>query len=373
MDARNLPGSWSSTANSLESLAFHAKEALLVVDDFAPHGTTTDIARMHKEADRLLRAQGNRSGRGRCRPDGSLRPAKPPRGLILSTGEDIPKGQSLRARQWVLELAPGDLHWNKLTAAQTDAASGKLAAAQAGYVKWLAPKIATIRHELPQRTAALREELRAEGQHARTPGIAADLLYGWQLFLQFAVDAGVMTTVKRNLLLETVRKALLVSAGQQAALVEASEPCSHFLRLLGGVVASGRAHLANSDGNQPMQPEPWGWRLRTIGAGDNTRDEWQPQGKRIGWVDEQNLYLEPEASYAAAQELARDQGESLTVSAQTLRKRLKERGLLASTEKGKLTNRRQLEGRERIVVHLLASSIYVIKPRESGEKRGNNR
>jgi hypothetical protein len=31
-----LPAAWSSTGNALEVLAFHAKDALLVIDDFAP-------------------------------------------------------------------------------------------------------------------------------------------------------------------------------------------------------------------------------------------------------------------------------------------------------------------------------------------------
>jgi hypothetical protein len=57
MDARHLPGSWSSTGNSLEGLAFAAADALLAVDDFAPGGSTADVARTHREADRLLRAR----------------------------------------------------------------------------------------------------------------------------------------------------------------------------------------------------------------------------------------------------------------------------------------------------------------------------
>ena len=83
-NARNLPGSWSSTGNALEILALTAKDALLVVDDFAPQGTAFDVARLHREADRLLRAQGNRSGRGRLRPDGSPRPVKAPRGRLMA-------------------------------------------------------------------------------------------------------------------------------------------------------------------------------------------------------------------------------------------------------------------------------------------------
>ena len=59
LDARHLPGGWSSTANALEGTAFAAKDALLVVDDFAPTGSTFDVQRMHREADRIFRAQGN--------------------------------------------------------------------------------------------------------------------------------------------------------------------------------------------------------------------------------------------------------------------------------------------------------------------------
>ena len=38
MDASRLPANFASTGNAVEALAFHAKDALLVVDDFAPTG-----------------------------------------------------------------------------------------------------------------------------------------------------------------------------------------------------------------------------------------------------------------------------------------------------------------------------------------------
>jgi hypothetical protein len=85
----------------------------MVLDDFAPTGSSYDVQRWHKKADRVLRAKGNASGRQRMRPDTTLRPEKPPRALILSTGEDVPRGQSLRARMLVLGLGPGQLDWQK--------------------------------------------------------------------------------------------------------------------------------------------------------------------------------------------------------------------------------------------------------------------
>ena len=136
------------------------------------------------------------------------------------------------------------------------------------------------------------------------------------------------------------------AAAAQAGHVQAAEPATQFLRLLTAALASGRVHVAGPNGKEPDAPEVWGWRLRIIGGTDG-RDDWQPQGKRIGWTDDDELYLEPEAAFAAAQELAREQGDGLPVSTRTLHKRLHERGLLASTdtEREVLTVRRTFEGR----------------------------
>ena len=73
MTRLNLPASWQSTGNALEGLAFLAKDTVLAVDDFKPGGSKASIDQIHQLADRVLRAQGNRSGRARCRSDGTVK------------------------------------------------------------------------------------------------------------------------------------------------------------------------------------------------------------------------------------------------------------------------------------------------------------
>jgi hypothetical protein len=163
-NGRNLPGNWESTDNSLEKQAFLLKDAVLVVDDFAPTGTAGDVARMHRRADRLLRAQGNRSGRGRMWTDGTLRPQYHPRGLVVSSGEDTPRGQSLRARMLISEISPGDIDLNVLTEMQRAAAEGLLASAMSGYVRYLAPRTSGLKESLPVRQKALLEAVREDGR-----------------------------------------------------------------------------------------------------------------------------------------------------------------------------------------------------------------
>lgn len=357
LDARHLPGSWSSTGNALEGLAFSAKDALLVVDDFAPAGTTADVARTHREADRLFRAQGNLSGRQRMRADASIRPPKPPRGLIISTGEDVPRGQSLRARLLVLELAPDALDWDHLSVCQENASNGLYAEALAGFLKWLAPRYGNVLAGLAAEVRDLRQQASQSALHRRVPDIVANLAVGLRYFLAYAQEAGALTADEADSLWERGWKALGEVAAAQTAHHMAAEPARRFMQLLRGAIASGRAHVASGDGGEPDKPGVWGW-WRADGS-TGYAPEWRAQGQLVGWLDGQDLYLEPDPSYAAAQSLAREMGDSLGVSPRTLHKRLEERGLLASTEPGRNTRtvRRTLAGARRTVLHVHAGSI----------------
>jgi hypothetical protein len=354
MDARHLPGNWSSTSNALEAIAFSAKDALLVVDDFAPLGSSNDVLRLHREADRLLRAQGNSAGRQRMRADTSLRPPKPPRGLMLSTGEDIPHGHSLRARMFIVEMSPGDMNWNRLTKCQREAAAGLYAQTMAGFIRWVAQHHDEIQENRGQMFMKLRAKSTSGGRHRRTPEIVANLQIGVHMFLHFALDAGVITPDTAVRLWRSSWRILRQTAGAQIAHHAANDPARRFLDLLRAAIAAGRAHVANEDGSAPPKPAAWGWRMR-----DDVLKSPSPGGDLVGWLSGGDLYLEPEAAFGAAQRMAKDAGDPITVSSQTLRKRLKERGLLASVDKtrGTLTVRRMLGGAKRSVLHLTPDAL----------------
>lgn len=356
LDARKL-ASWESTDNFIEGQAFAAKDQVMVLDDFAPTGSSYDVQRQHRKADRVLRAKGNASGRGRMRADTTLRPDKPPRALMISTGEDIPRGQSLRARMMILELSPGSLDFSKLSESQREASSGTYARAMAGFLEWLAPLYGDLR--LKDECAALRDEAATSGdsQHRRTPGIVADLALGLRYFLQYAGETGAITASEGERYWQEGWDALGEAAEAQASHQAAGEPTGRFRELLSAALASGRAHVADSGGEAPESADAWGWRAVPVGSGDFEHTEWRPQGDRIGWVDGDDLYLEPEASFAAAQKQGRDSGEGLNISGRTLHKRLAERGVLRSNEGERLTVRRTLGGARRYVLHLLSDLL----------------
>jgi hypothetical protein len=355
MNARRLPANFASTGNSLEVLAFTAKDALLVIDDFAPSGSSHDVARYHSSADRILRAAGNNQGRGRLSADARLKDAKPPRGLILATGEDLPRGQSIRGRTLIVEVAPGDVNTAVLTECQMAAASGAYARAMGGFIQWIAGQYENVQTEFQARLLELRS--RVTKIHSRTPGIVADLCAGFELFLRFAASTGAISASERQKLGERCWEALNRVAKAQLVQHEAAEPTHRFLELLRAAILSGQAYVAGLDGGAPAGDGQWGWQL--IGSGDHER--LVSKGKCIGWLDGASLYLEPTASYSTAQDVGRSTGEPLAVSEITIRKRLNEKGLLASTElsRGTLTVRRTICGELIPVIHLRGDVLSV--------------
>ncbi len=191
-------------------------------------------------------------------------------------------------------------------------------------------------------------------RHARTPANAAELFFGFALFLKFAEEIGAITTAERQTLRQRCQIALSTVAQEQESAQAAHEPTQHFIRLLLAALSSGRAHVAAIDGTEPEAPAVCGWRKRRFSNGTVTAEEWQPQGRRIGWCDDENLFLEPDAAYSEANKLAGEQGESLAVSATTLRKRLQAQGYLVTTDtnRGTLTVRKTIEGTRKNVLHL---------------------
>jgi hypothetical protein len=357
-DRLNLPADWTWTANALERVAFDFKDAPLLIDDFAPHGTSLDVAKMHAMADRVLRGAGNRGSRGRMAVDGTLRPTYRPRGLIIATGEDAPRGQSLRARLVLLDVAKGDVDEGRLTAAQAAARAGVYAAGMAGFLQWLAPQVDTLRERIPALLVEYRAQAQAATAHARTPDAWAQLAVGWWAFLRFAVEIAALSASEADAAFARAWAALGETAARQTDYQASEEPARHFLNLLGSALAAGEAHFASMKGDEPHPAQPWGWRLKTIGSGENERTEWQPQGKRAGWIDGEDLYLDVGAALTAAQRVGQATGGGVAVTPNTLAKRLRQRGYLRSIEReGELRVRRTIEGTRRAVLHLATSAI----------------
>ena len=360
MNARHLVG-WHSIGNSLEAMAFAAKDSLLVIDDYAPGGTPSDVQRLQREAARVIRAQGNRSGRGRLRPDGTLRPTKPPRCTILSTGEDVPTGQSIRARLFIVEVAAGDVNQARLTELQAHAVAGAFAGAMAAFISWLAVELEEHRERFRRRAAELRQEILAG--HPRTAWMIGELGAALEMYLGFA------SALARW---PACWQALLHVAALQEEHQTDENPARRFIALIGALLSSRQAHLGRAD-EPDLAPDEkisgrigWqsDWRTDPILSGG--KPDWRPCGPRIGWVapNDMTAYLDPESAYAADQRFASTQGSTLAVSARTLWKRLAAANLLTLRDADQNTVK-VLVGNERKRVIAVALS-YLPESGQSG-------
>ncbi|TKJ32881.1 MAG: hypothetical protein CEE38_21920 [Planctomycetes bacterium B3_Pla] len=365
-----LPGSWNSTHNALERLAFSVKDAVLVIDDFAPSGSPRDLQEIHRKATYITRSQANRAARQRMRSDTTLRSHKPPRGMILSTGEDVFWGQSVRARTLIVDLGQQDLNWQQLSLCQEDADAGLYAQTTSAFIRWLAARYNHVRDKLNSQVNMLRDRASKSNQHKRMSTTLAALAAGACYFLEFAEQNGAITGDEKFSLFAKCWSALGEASQTQFAYQVAVDPVRRFQELLVSALASGHAHVAGRHGGPPLNEEiAWGWREKTS-TSLSQEPEWQSQGFRIGWVDDEALYLDPDASYKAVQSMATT-GEGISITRRTLQKRLYERRLI--TVEGKretLTVRRRLEDRQRNVLCMRKESLesYALTQSDTSEE-----
>jgi hypothetical protein len=229
--------------------------------------------------------------------------------------------------------------------------------AAAAFIAWLASRLSAAREEFER----LRRKARTTLQHShpRTSDIRAQLTATYSIFIAYLIEIAALDDMRAAAFQKRIGAALEQASTAQEHYGASAEPTAAFLRLLGSALGSGGAHIADRAGGVPVGLEQaCGWRSTLIGHGENERIEWRPQGPRVGWIAEEDLYLDRDASYRAAQSMAAD-GTGIEVSSTTLVRRLRHRQLLLSVDQARetLTVRRTIEGRQRDVLHMHATAI----------------
>jgi uncharacterized protein DUF927 len=328
-DWRNLPTGWHSTANFLEKFSFLAKDALLVIDDFNPKGA--DAKQLHRKAENVLRSQANKTARGRMRPDGSLRPSYVPRGLLMSSGEDVPIGQSLRGRICTIEVTDKDTNNDNITDLQGLGNSGLFADVMSLYLQWLSQKMDILPDILREREIELRKKASQKG-HSRTPGITASLYIGFEMFLRFADDFGAVP--HKDDLKKIAWRTLTELSEEQTIYLNEEDETQRFLSLFKSALESKSAHVEPITRLSPENLCSFGY--EDIGYKFNG-GEYKNNNPKIGWIDKEQVYLIPDMVWSVIQELAKKQGSPIGASRQTVFKRLANKNIaVTAIESGKI-------------------------------------
>jgi hypothetical protein len=363
-DEKHIPADWKDTAYSIQEIAHLAKDIICLVDDFVPKGTQIEQAKLHAKAEIVLRGQANSSGRARCNPDGSVRPKRPPRGLIIATGEDIPRGQSLIARLLAAEVKEGNVEWERMTCCQEKRRAGVYAEALSAFLQWLATdnRIEKFQKDATDKIHELRGTWLTRGGevHKKVATTLAQLQRAWGIWLDFAVECEAIDGDQKEEITKTVEVALDIAGSEQARFLSNENPATRFIELLKAAIRSGRAYIAAAaDEKSPTDAAMWGWEERFISVRGEAIPEWEPKGDKVGWISVDDVYLQPDAAYKMAQSMGVN-GEGLTLSSQALWKRMKEEGLLVSTDEKRETNkvRKTINGNPESVIHISAKKFF---------------
>jgi Domain of unknown function (DUF927) len=317
---------FESTANAVEREAFQLKDQLLLLDDYLGTSEHRKILAF------IARNAANNSGRGRLASDGTLQGDKPPRALVVTTGEDLPVGESLTARMLVVRMPEGqglDLSRGApINTAQAASREGTYALAMAGFVNWLAPSYGNLKTTIEQRSNQYGHEVRDRVQHNRTPRIYGDLIIALEEWLTYATEIGAIDEERRTALDERARRAVLAAIQAQGQYLGSADPVERYRDLLREALASGHAHLRAPD----EEPGP---------------------GVHLGWPSPEGTFLYPNVALDLAKHRAAAVGDPLTISGQAMNQRLRDRGWLVATNPDK---------KRGIPVRKRGQSVLYLKP-----------
>lgn len=343
---------FQSSANALEDMLFAMKDHLIPMDDVVADASG-DRGVLAEKIARIIRSQGNVSSRRRLTANADQKPAKPPRGLPFVTGEVAPTIPSLVARCILIELDETALNLKAAGDKPIDRVQKNgplLRHATAGYVEWLAARVArgeNLAAAIDATAASLRGNIRemeeAEGdetQHARIPANITHAGVGLSFFLDYAVDLGAIARAEADLLLEESLDALVSIARETHEEAGSQATALHVMHQLQQLIFEGK--------------------VRLIPRGEAPSGEGIPV---VGWADERHLYFQ-RAGLGLVFKAAREAGNPILLSEDRVMRELAAKGLLDREDD------RHLQKNVR-VIRGTTTKVYAVKRAGLAELMGN--
>ena len=318
-NAGNLPMSFRDTSNSIIQNAFALKDVLTCIDDFHPCGKD-DERKLTSTMQALVRAYGDRTGRGRLRKDSSAMESRPPLGNAIITSEFPPDiGESGTARYFLLELKDGDVNLDTLSLFQQYAEQGVLRRAMFAYTEWIKKKFLQAEKTekgfvkmLKESFAAYRSDFIQTGIscHGRVPEMAAELRIGMKMFLWFLEDNKIITETDAQNADSEFKEILCRLAQRQSENIKSDKPSVVFVKKLYSLIESGAVMVTHKELSLGEDPYPRSF---------------------IGFEDEHYLYLNKDIAYRHVKVLCNEQGENFSLTSKALLKTLAEDGLIKTS------------------------------------------
>jgi hypothetical protein len=285
----HLPTQWLAwTKMRLLEMAFAAKDVPLVIDNWMPGSSRDEQKDLDKKAHSIIQAIGDHAGRGRF-AGRAVRPGSndtlPPRGLIISTGEQLPDVESTQGRMFVIRMEPDEINPDTLTYAQGEDAK-LYPYAMAHYLREVAMDYSRLKVELPERFKKIRYEAGEKTLHRRLPSAVAFLYTAFEYAMSVFRDHGAITEEQYKKRCNQAWDVFTSTASRQAESMKEQRPAYRFLQAFKTLLDQRRLVLINKD---------------FADLADAKIDIKQHQAW-AGWEDQNYYYLNPDITFTTISE-----------------------------------------------------------------------
>jgi hypothetical protein len=338
--------SFRDTANSILHNAFALKDVLTCIDDLHP-SSRMEEQKMNGTAQAMMRAYGDRTGKGRLRSDSTLMESRPPQGNAIITAEYAPDiGESGTARYFALELKESDVDLQNLSAYQKEAARGTFQRCMYAYTQWIKERFLHSEgakqefiNFLNFRFLSCREEFRNSGIrcHGRVSESVAHLQMGMDFFLLFLKENQVLDEKSCADIQQRFKEILYRLAARQAENIDQDKPTHKFIRKLYALLESNQAYV--DDKNNPGE----------LGF-----------GTCLGYQDDTFLYLHSELCHKVVRKFCEEQGENFSCTHKSLLKAMAEEGLILPG-KEQNTRSQRIGNKQKRLLHVYREKAECIR------------
>lgn len=335
--------SWTSTMNFLQVTGFYFKDSLFLVDDFKKGNIRNTSELVQK-----LQTYADGTGRGRLNSDSTTKNTKPIRGLMLTTGEDVPDNEaSIIARTLLVDMANS----KKNLAGGSEALSFRVyySGVMGRYMQWLCTqKLETNAQKFM--TANMQTFYQGIEGKQNDVRIARNLSLNYMGFVMFATfmnQMGIMTKNAAQVKCALSMEVLLKLRDNQISSVVREQGSNVFMDTLKDLVSANRVALYYEDSQKPL--------------GSGYIDvEMEEVKNLIGFIKKdspQYVYINPTLAYAEVVKTVTQSGGFFKLSKNAVCKQLIADGVIQTSLGGKSAQFVWFSGRSHRVWVLNKSSL----------------
>lgn len=390
--------SFEDTVNSVEKRSFDLKDTLMLVDDYCPTRNQQMSKQMYQTLHRIVRNYSNRSARKRLNPDATEKGSYEPRGCVIITGEDSTEIESTMARLLEIDIKEGDIDLGKLSELQEKA--DLFPHAMSSFINWIIPRIDKAQDEFYKEFNITRKKLYESSLfklHQKHIEHAAFIIVMSKILNTWLLDKKIYNKEEGNKFIERVESIFeLRQKKEHSDITELSE-ITQFYNTVETLIGQGKIYLYNlitgectsqivdkgklidrekikeTNDEEEINKRYEAYIRSTDDISEErnriTREKIKQEVKKdtarwyeeadprirgdfVGWYDEKFHYFIPGAIMTSIYKYYKDSNKVFPVTERTIRRRLKERGLLETQNETHLTVVKKINNKDKRVLKL---------------------